>query len=132
MKRVLLIALLLTPVPALAATSITVMVGGVQEVWNLSDTDQQKFEAWVQSAYKCTPPPSEPTTPPATPCTALTLEESEALWAKATLQGTADNVQRFQNTVAATAAVNATTPIGFNVKGPATTTTKKPAETPKK
>lgn len=108
MKR-LIAVLFLIPLPALAATSITVSVGGVQEVWNLSDTDQQKFEAWVQNTYKCAP------IPPAGDCTAFTLAESETLWAKAMLQGTADNVTRFQNTVAATAAVNATTPIGFNV-----------------
>jgi hypothetical protein len=108
MNRALLVALLLIPLPALAATSITVSVGGVQEVWNLSDADQQKFEAWVKVAYKCVP------VAPATECTTV-LADAESAWAKATLQGTADNVTRFQNTVAATAAVSATTPIGFNV-----------------
>jgi hypothetical protein len=93
----------------LAGTTITVSVGSTSETWTLSDTDQQKFEAWVQTAYKCA------SVPPATTCTAFTLAESEAAWAKATLQGTADNVTRFQNQVAATAAVNATTPIGFSV-----------------
>jgi hypothetical protein len=110
MKNLLIAALLIAPLPAFAATSITVSVGGVQEVWNLADVDQQKFEAWVKVAYPCAP------VPPATTCTTV-LADAEAAWAKATLQGTADNVTRFQNTVAATAAVSATTPIGFNVGG---------------
>lgn len=111
MNRVLLAIFLLVPLPVMAGTSITVSVGGVQEVWNLSDQDQAKFEAWVKVAYKCTP------VPPAVECTELPLAESESLWAKTTLQGTANNVDRFQDTVAATAAVRATTPIGFNVNG---------------
>ena len=113
MNRALLVALLLAPLAlssqgVLAATSITVSVGGVQEVWNLSDVDQQKFEAWVQVAYKCMP------VPPATTCTTV-LADAESAWAKATLKGTADNVTRFQDTLAAKIAVEATTPIGFNV-----------------
>lgn len=103
-----LLALLLLTSPAFAATSITVSVGDVQEVWNLSDMDQQKFEAWVKVAYGCKP------VPPALECTTV-LTDAESAWAKATLQGTADNVTRFQNTLAATAAVKATTPIGFDV-----------------
>lgn len=109
MRCLLIAALALLPLPAFAGTTITVSVGAITETWTLADVDQQKFEAWVKVAYPCTP------VAPATSCTALTLAESEALWAKATLQGTANNVDRFQDTVAATAAVNATTPIGFNV-----------------
>jgi hypothetical protein len=104
-----LAALLLAPLPALAE-DITVSVGGVSEVWTLATTDQQKFEAWVKTAYACKP------VAPATECTTV-LADAESAWARATLQGTADNVTRFQNTVAATAAVQATTPIGFNVEG---------------
>ena len=89
-------------------TTITVSVGATSETWTLSDTDQQKFEAWVQVAYKCAP------VPPATTCTTV-LTDVQGVWAKATLQGTANNVDRFQDTVAATAAVNAITPIGFSV-----------------
>ena len=59
-------------------------------------------------AYPCTP------VAPATTCTTV-LADAETAWAKATLQGTANNVDRFQDTVAATAAVNAITPIGFSV-----------------
>ena len=143
MRNLLAAAFLFAPLHALAGTTITVSVGDVSETWTLSDTDQQKFEAWVQTAYTCVtaapattvsppaqrqsplpmPSPTPRQSPPApapqaTGCTPLTLAESEALWAKATLQGTADNVTRFQNTVAATIAVNATAPIGFNV-GPA-------------
>lgn len=106
--KYLLAALLLAPLPALAGTTITVSVGTISETWTLNDADQAKFEAWVQSAYKCTP------VAPATECTTV-LADAESAWAKATLQGTADNVTRFQNQVAATAAVNATTPIGFSV-----------------
>ena len=109
-----LLALLLITTPAFAGTTITVSVGDVSEVWTLSDTDQQKFEAWVQNTYKCTGPPD---------CVPLTLAESEALWAKATLQGTADNVTRFQNILASTVAVEAIAPIGFEVKGSPTSTT---------
>jgi hypothetical protein len=47
----------------------------------------------------------------------MTLAESETAWALATLKGTADNVTRFQNTLAAAVAVKATTPVGFNVEG---------------
>jgi hypothetical protein len=109
MRNLLIAALFLVPFPAFAGTAITVSVGATTETWTLSDTDQQKFEAWVQTAYKCKD------AGPSTPCTPYTLAESEALWARAILQGTADNVTQFQNTVAATAAINATTPIGFNV-----------------
>ena len=108
MKRILLAALLLAPLPALAE-DITVSVGGVSEVWTLASSDQSKFEALVKSAYPCKP------VAPATECT-TDLAAAESEWAKATLQGTADNVTRFQNTVAATAAVAATTPVGFNVE----------------
>lgn len=108
MKRALLVALFLVPLPALAE-DITVSIGAVSEVWTLAPADQPKFEAWVKTAYACRP------VPPATECTALTTAESEALWAKATLQGTADNVTRFQNQVAAAAAISQTAPIGFNV-----------------
>jgi hypothetical protein len=108
MKNLLVAALFLVPLPALAGTTITVSVGTTSETWTLSDTDQQKFEAWLQTAYKCTP------VPPATTCTTV-LVEAEAAWAKAMLQGTANNVTSFQNTVAATAAINATTPVGFDV-----------------
>jgi hypothetical protein len=107
--KALLVALVLLPFPALAE-DVTVSVGGVSEVWTLAASDQQKFEAWVKFAYPCKP------VPPATECTPLTLAESEALWAKATLQGTADNVTRFQNIVAAKAAVDATTPVGFDTR----------------
>lgn len=129
-----LLALLLFTTPAFAGTVITVSVGDVSETWTLSDTDQQKFEAWVQFSYRCPQPPPPPVLtqsmqglqPPAPihaprvtvaqNCTSpLTLAESEAEWAKATLQGTFDNVTRFQNTVAAAAAVGATTPIGFSI-----------------
>jgi hypothetical protein len=116
MKRIILAALLLAPVSlsncAALAEDITVSVGGVSEVWTLASSDQQKFEAWVKAAYACTP------VAPATTCETV-LADAESAWAKATLQGTADNVTRFQNTVAATAAVQATTPIGFNVEGKA-------------
>jgi hypothetical protein len=108
MNHAIIFALLLAPLPALAGTTITVSVGEVSEVWTLSDTDQQKFEAWVKVTYGCK------SVPPATECTTV-LADAESAWAKATLQGTADNVTRFQNQVAATAAVNATTPIGFSV-----------------
>ena len=107
MKRILLACLLLAPLPALAE-DITVSVGAVSEVWTLATTDQSKFEAWVKTAYACKP------VAPATECT-TDLATAESEWAKATLQGTADNVTRFQNQVAAAAAVQATTPIGFNV-----------------
>ena len=50
-------------------------------------------------------------------CTPFTLAESEALWAQATLKGTANNVQSFQNAIAATAAMKATTPVGYEAKG---------------
>jgi hypothetical protein len=109
MKRILLASLLLlAPLPALAE-DITVSVGAVSEVWTLASSDQQKFEAFVKSAYPCKP------VAPATECT-TDLATAESEWAKATLQGTADNVTRFQNTVAAAAAVQATTPVGFNVE----------------
>jgi hypothetical protein len=108
MNRLLLAAFLLAPLPAFAGTTITVSVGATSETWTLSDTDQQKFEAWVQSAYRCAP------VPPATTCTTV-LADAESAWAKATLQGTADNVTNFQNNLAAAVAVKATTPVGFNV-----------------
>ena len=108
MKKLLFVALLFASSSAFAGTTITVSVGTVSETWTLSDADQQKFEAWVQVAYKCTP------VPPATTCTTV-LADAETAWAKATLKGTANNVDRFQDTVAATAAMNATTPIGFSV-----------------
>ena len=116
MKRVILIVVLyfvaltlavLYPLKSFAA-DITVSVGTVSETWTLTVTDQSKFEAWVQNAYACKP------VAPATECTTV-LADAESAWAKATLQGTADNVTRFQNTVAAMAAVQATTPIGFSV-----------------
>lgn len=116
MKKLILAALLLAPVSlsncAALAEDITVSVGGVSEVWTLAPADQTKFEAWVTVAYACKP------VAPATECTTV-LADAESAWAKATLQGTADNVTRFQNTVAATAAVQATTPIGFNVEAKA-------------
>ena len=108
MKNTILAIALLLPAPALAQSAMTVTIGDVAETWNMAAPDQTKFEAWVQSAYKCEPQPS---------CAPLTLAESESLWAKATLQGTADNVTKFQNMVAATAAINATTPIGFATSG---------------
>ena len=108
MKKLILAALLLAPAPSFAE-DITVSVGGVSEVWTLASADQQKFEAWVKTAYACKP------VAPATECTTV-LADAESAWAKATLQGTADNVTRFQNQVAAAAAVQATTPIGFNVE----------------
>ena len=117
MNRAIVLALLLIPLPALAGTTITVSVGDVSEVWTLSDTDQQKFEAWVQTAYKCT----------GHDCTALTIAESEALWAQATLQGTANNVQQFQNIIASKAAMDATTPVGFATKGSPTSAVVSPA-----
>jgi hypothetical protein len=109
MKRILLAAILLAPLPALAE-DITVSVGAVSEVWTLATTDSQKFEAWVKTAYPCMPLGSVQCNDPLD-----ALAASESAWAKATLQGTADNVTRFQNQVAAAAAVQATTPIGFNV-----------------
>lgn len=103
MKR-LLFAFLLLPLPALAE-DMTVSIGAVSETWTLSTADQTKFEQWVQNAYKCAP------VPPATTCTALTVAESETLWAKATLQGTVDNVNRYHNILAAQDAVAGTPPI---------------------
>jgi hypothetical protein len=109
MKKLFFVALLLAPFPAFAGMTITISVGaGTSETWTLSDTDQQKFEAWVRTAYKCLP------VPPAQTCTTV-LADAESAWAKATLQGTANNVTQFQNTVASMAAINATTPVGFNV-----------------
>ena len=110
-----LLALLLLTTPAFAGTTITVSVGSVQEIWNLSDADQQKFEAWVKVAYKCAPATTTP--PPTTACDPMTLAESETEWALATLRGTANNVDRFQDIVAAKIATEATAPIGFSVKG---------------
>jgi hypothetical protein len=115
MKRLLIAALLLVPLPALAGTTITVSVGTTTETWTLSDTDQQKFEAWVKYAYPCS----------GKDCTPLALTESEALWAKATLQGTVDNVTRFQNEVATKAALDATTPLVLTLTPDATKGAKK-------
>lgn len=113
MKRALLVALFFLSTTflsqeALAQTVMTVSVGAISEPWNMSADDQAKFEAWVQWAYKCTP------VPPAAECTPLTLAESESLWAKATLQGTADNVTKYQNNIVSQAAVSRTAPVGYD------------------
>jgi hypothetical protein len=102
--KIFLTLLLFFPLPALAE-DMTVSIGAVSETWTLSAADQTKFEQWVQNAYKCT------IVPPATTCTALTVAESEALWATATLQGTIDNVNRYHNILAAQEAVAGTPPI---------------------
>ena len=56
MNRFLLAILFLAlPSLALAGTTITVSVGTTSEAWTLSDTDQQKFEAWVQTSLQVRP-----------------------------------------------------------------------------
>jgi hypothetical protein len=125
MKRALLAALFLLPTPVLAQTTITVSVGNVSEKWDMTADDQAKFEAWVQWTYKCGASPvvmGNPAMPPPAPrqdCTPLTLGESETLWAKGMLQGTADNVTKYQNAIVSAAAVSQAKPIGFQMNGPA-------------
>ena len=117
MKRLLLAAILLAPLPALA-DNLTVSVGSVAETWTLSADDQTKFDEWVQAEYKCTATIPLPA-PPAPPCTPLTLAQSQALWAKATLQGTIDNVDRHHKLKAAQDAAGAVSPISpVTKKGP--------------
>jgi hypothetical protein len=53
------------------------------------------------------------------------LAEAEAMWARATLQGTVNNVTNFQNTIASKAAMDATQPVGFSVNGTAVKTAPK-------
>ena len=95
-----LIAFLLLTTPAFAA-DMSVSIGGVSETWTLSSADQTKFDAWVQDAYKCT----------GKDCTPLTLAEAEQKWAQATLQGTLDNVTRWDKINTAQQAVAEIPPI---------------------
>ena len=95
-----LLAFLLLASPAFAA-DMSVSIGGVTETWTLSSADQTKFDAWVQSAYKCT----------GIDCTPLTLAQAEVLWAQATLQGTIDNVTRWDKLQTAQQAVAEIPPI---------------------
>jgi hypothetical protein len=98
-----LLAFLLLATPAFAQ-SLTVSAGPVIETWNLMPADQAKFEAWVQSTYPCKP------VAPATTCTTV-LADAETLWAQATLQGTLDNVARYDKIQKATQAVADIPPI---------------------
>jgi hypothetical protein len=108
MNRFFAVVFFLVPLPALAE-DITVSIGAVSETWTLSSEDQQRFDQWVQTAYKCPIPP--PIGAPA-PCTPVnTLAESQLLWAKSTLQGTINNVERHHKAIAAGAAVGNVTPI---------------------
>ena len=104
MKRLLLATLFLLPTPVLA-DDVTVGVSAVSEKWMLSADEQTMFNQWVQYAYPCK------VVPPATTCTALTLAESESLWAQATLQGTINNVNQYHRYLAAQEAAKAVTPI---------------------
>ena len=56
----------------------------------------------MKDAYKCTDKPD---------CTPLTLAQSEALWAQATLQGTLDNVARWDKIQTAQQAIAGVPPI---------------------
>lgn len=99
--RTLFAALLLFPLPALA-DNLTVGAGATSETATLSTADTQKFNEWVQDAYKCTPQPN---------CTPFTLAQSRSAWAIATLQGSVDNANRYHNVKAMSEAVAGVPPI---------------------
>jgi hypothetical protein len=105
MKK-LLFVLLLGSSPALA-DDMTLSIGSVSQTFTLSAADQTKFDEWVQDAYKCNTGPG---------CTPYTLDESKALWATATLQGTINNVDRFHKAKAAQDAAGNVPPIAPVVK----------------
>jgi hypothetical protein len=114
MKRIILAALLLTPLPARAQQNIVSVVvtspavGSIIQQWTLTDDEMVKFEAWLQYAYPCKPPA------PGEACvgapTDLLIASIKA-WETATINGTVDNVNRAGAQKAAADAISGITPI---------------------
>lgn len=129
MKCAFFVALLLSlPGAAWAANSdkpdtITIEVkpgtggGKTSQTWEMSPQDMAKFQAWVASAYGgCPEPPSKPS-PDGKACESMSSDEAMAAWANATLQGTADNVERYVKLKAASDAVADVPPVEPNLAG---------------
>lgn len=99
MKRFLALAAVLLPLlaaPAFAGTfTITVQVGSPAVTYTftktIADSDLTgKFAPWIEVAYPTTCSPSPCSPGPTTPATAY------AQWGTATLQGTVNNVQSYE------------------------------------
>jgi hypothetical protein len=113
MKRILLVALLLAPLPALADDIVSIVVtspnvGSIIQQWTLTPEEMTKFQQWVQYAYPCK------ITPPATACVGAPTDqliESLKAWETATINGTVDNVNRAGAQKVAQDAVSGITPI---------------------